>query len=161
VARAGAPAEKPPAAAEPPAERPAAPAKKKDSVLDFDQGGADDLDAALGNAGGRTVYVPPKPGGSAAPERLSDAQITESVKLHVEALRRCAAEQGARDPAAHGTLKMAWTIAGDGVPRDVRCLTPDLAQGAFAQCITGVVKGIRFPSLSDARGQSVTFPFGY
>jgi hypothetical protein len=47
------------------------------------------------------------------------------------------------------------------VPRDARCLTADLAQGEFAKCITGVVKGIRFPRISDARGQQVTFPFGF
>jgi hypothetical protein len=43
----------------------------------------------------------------------------------------------------------------------VRCLTPDLAQGPFAQCISGVVKGIRFPRIGDPKGQPVTFPFGY
>ena len=56
---------------------------------------------------------------------------------------------------------MAWTIQADGTPRDVRCLTPELAQGQFAQCIGGVVKGIRFPRIADAKGQPVTFPFGY
>jgi hypothetical protein len=86
---------------------------------------------------------------------------TESVKLHVDSLRRCAAEQQAREPGAHGTLKMAWTIQQDGSPRDVRCLTPALAQGAFAQCITGVVKGVRYPRIGDPKGQAVTFPFGY
>ena len=56
---------------------------------------------------------------------------------------------------------MAWTIQADGAPKDVRCLTPELANGPFAQCITGVVKGIRFPRLGDPKGQPVTFPFGY
>ncbi|MBK9518007.1 MAG: zinc-ribbon domain-containing protein [Anaeromyxobacter sp.] len=153
--RVAARAEAPPAQ---PATKPAA--KKKDSVLDFDQGAEDDLAAALGGSG-RTVYVPPKTGGAAVPERLSDAQITESVRLHVDALRRCAAEQQAREPGVKGTLKMAWTIQPDGVPKEVRCLTPDLAQSPFAGCITGVVRGIRFPRIGDARGQPVTFPFGF
>jgi predicted Zn finger-like uncharacterized protein len=170
VAKAPAPTKAPAPAKAPPAAKPAAAAaadkpagapKKKDSVLDFDQGAEDDLTAALGGAGSRTVYVPPKPGGAGVPDRLSDAQITESVKLHVDALRRCAAEQQAREPGAKGTLKMAWTIQPDGNPKDVRCLTPDLAAGPFAQCITGVVKGIRFPRIGDAKGQPVTFPFGY
>jgi hypothetical protein len=105
--------------------------------------------------------VPPKPGGAGAADRLTDAQITESVKLHVDALRRCAGEQQAREPGAKGTIKMAWTIQQDGAPKDVRCLTPDLAASPFAQCITGVVKGIRFPRLGDPKGQPVTFPFGF
>lgn len=150
----------PPAPAAAPAPKTAA--KKKDPVLDFDQGAEDDLAAALGGTK-KNVYVPPKAGAAAppAPERLSDAQITESVRLHVDALRRCAAEQQAREPGAKGTLKMAWTIQPDGAPKDVRCLTPELAQGPFAACISGVVRGIRFPRVGDARGQPVTFPFGF
>ena len=157
-----APAPKAAAQAEPPPPAPKAAAKKKDSVLDFDQGAEDDLAAALGGTK-KNVYVPPKAGAGnpPAPERLSDAQITESVRLHVEALRRCAAEQQAREPGAKGTLKMAWTIQPDGSPKDVRCLTPELAQGPFAGCISGVVRGIRFPRIGDARGQQVTFPFGF
>jgi hypothetical protein len=49
------------------------------------------------------------------------------VKLHVDALRRCAAAQQVREPGAKGTLKMAWIIQQDGSPRDVRCLTPGLS----------------------------------
>ena len=69
-------------AAKPAAETPAG--KKKDGLLDFDQGGDDDLAAALGSgSGGRKVYVPPAAGtATAAPDRLSDGQIMESVKLH-------------------------------------------------------------------------------
>ena len=50
------------AGARPAAEKPAP--KKKDGLLDFDQGGEDDLAAALGSGtGGRKVYVPPAAGG--------------------------------------------------------------------------------------------------
>jgi hypothetical protein len=131
-------------------------------VLDeFDKGGSDDLMQALGGAGGRSVYVPPKPAAPVVPERLGDGQITEAVRLHVDALRRCVGEQKARDPDTSGTIKMAWTIQPDGSPREVRCVTPELAQGPFAQCIGGVVRGIRFPRLADPKGQAVTFPFSF
>jgi hypothetical protein len=95
------------------------------------------------------------------PDRLTDAQILESVKLHMEELKRCKAEQEARDPGAHGTLKQAWVIQPDGSARDVRCLTPEFAATPFAQCIGNVVKGIRFPRVADPKGQSVTFPFQF
>jgi hypothetical protein len=144
-----------------PVEKPAA--KKKDGLLDFDQGGDDDLAAALGSgAGGRKVYVPPAAGAATpAPDRLSDGQILESVKLHSEELRRCVSEQQAREPGVKGTIRMAWVIQADGTTRDVRCLTPEYAQGDFARCMTGVVRGIRFPSVGDPKGQNVTFPFTF
>jgi hypothetical protein len=131
-------------------------------VLDFEGGGEDDLAAALGSgSGGRKVYVPPASGSAGTSERLTDAQITESVKLHVEALRRCVTDQQAREAGSHGTVKMSWVIQPDGSPRDVRCVTPEYASSPFAQCISGVVRGIRFPRISDARGQQVTFPFAF
>jgi len=154
------------AQAAPPAPRPAAPAapaKKKDGLLDFDQGGDDDLAAALGSgSGGRKVYVPPATGAAAAtPDRLSDGQIMESVKLHSDALRRCVSEQQAREPGVKGTIKVAWVVQPDGVPKDVRCLTPEYAQGEFAKCMIAVVRGIRFGRIGDPKGQPVTFPFQF
>jgi predicted Zn finger-like uncharacterized protein len=148
-------------AAKPAAEKPAA--RKKDGLLDFDQGGEDDLAAALGSGtSGRKVYVPPAVGGAAAaPDRLSDAQIMESVKLHSDGLQRCVSEQRAREPGARGTIKVAWVVALDGVPRDVRCITPEFAQGEFARCLVGVVRTIRFPRIADPKGQNITFPFQF
>jgi hypothetical protein len=147
--------------AKPPAEKPAA--KKKDGLLDFDQGADDDLAAALGTGtGGRKVYVPPAAGGAAAaPDRISDGQIMESVKLQSDALRRCVGEQHDREPGVKGTLKLAWVIQPDGNPRDVRCITPEYAQGEFARCMVGVVQGIRFARVGDPKGQPVTFPFQF
>jgi predicted Zn finger-like uncharacterized protein len=151
-AEAGEPAPKP--------ERPAAPAKKKD-VLDFDGGGDDDLAAALGGggatAGKGSVYVPPKPGAAVLADRLTDGQITETVKGKMDDLKVCMA----KPPPGHGALKVAWTIQPDGSPKDVRSLTPELASSEFSRCITGVVRSLRFPKLGDAKGQPVTFPFGY
>jgi hypothetical protein len=148
-------------AAKPAAEKPAG--KKKDGLLDFDQGGDDDLAAALGSgSGGRKVYVPPAAGtATAAPDRLGDGQIMESVRLHSDELRRCVSEQQAREPGVKGTIKMAWVIQADGSARDVRCLTAEYAQGEFAKCMTGVIRGIRFPRVGDPKGQNVTFPFQF
>jgi predicted Zn finger-like uncharacterized protein len=129
--------------------------------LDF--GGSDDaLEQALGGAGGsgRSVYVPPKPGATSLPDRLSPAQINESVAGKVDALRRCVSEQKAREPDATGVIKMRWIIVADGSPRDVKCVTPEYAQSQFAGCISGVVRSIRFPR-SATTGQEVTFPFSF
>jgi predicted Zn finger-like uncharacterized protein len=152
-----APAER---AAPPPAPTPTA-ARKKDSLLDFDSNDSA-LDEALGGkSSGRSVYVPPaRAGGAALPEKLSPAQINESVASRIEALRKCVTDQKARDPGSSGVLKLRWVIGGDGSVRDVKTLTSEGASGPFSQCITGVVRSIRFPR-SQTTGQEVTFPFSF
>lgn len=131
---------------------------------DLDFGGSNDaLAEALGGGGssGRSVYVPPRPGGtSELASKLTPAQINEAVAGKVDALRRCVSEQKAREPDASGVIKMRWVIGADGVPRDVKCLTAEYAKSAFASCITGVVRATRFPR-SATKGQEVTFPFSF
>jgi hypothetical protein len=131
-------------------------------VLDFESNDKA-LEDALGGGSGassRSVYVPPPAGASALPAKLSTDQINEAVLGRVDALRRCVSEQKARDPDATGTLKMRWIVMADGGVREVKNLTPEFAGGAFDQCITGVVKSIRFPR-SSSTGQEVTFPFRF
>jgi hypothetical protein len=131
-------------------------------VLDFEANDAA-LEAALGGgsaSSSRSVYVPPPAGATALPAKLSTDQINEAVLGRVDALRRCVSEQKARDPDATGTLKMHWVVGPDGGVRDVRTLTPEYANGQFAQCITGVVRSIRFPR-STTTGPDVTFPFRF
>jgi predicted Zn finger-like uncharacterized protein len=148
-----------PAAEAPPAPAPA-PSRKKDGLLDFDTNDSA-LDEALGGgSSGRSVYVPPARAAPALPDKLSPAQINESVANRIDALRKCVSEQKSRDPDATGVLKLRWTIAGDGSVRDVKTLTTEYAQGPFSQCITGVVRSIRFPRSATA-GQEVTFPFSF
>jgi hypothetical protein len=144
-----------------PAPEPTTQRKRSGSVLDFESNDAA-LDEALGggsSSSGRSVYVPPRPGGE-VPAKLSSAQINESVAQRIDGLQRCVSEQKARDAEATGTLKMRWIIAGDGSVRDVKCLSPEYASGQFAQCLAGVVKTIKFPR-STSTGQEVTFPFKF
>jgi predicted Zn finger-like uncharacterized protein len=164
VARADPPARRrdPPARAEPRAEPPApAPARKKGgSVLDFESNDAA-LEEALGGGGsGRTVYVPPPPGGAALAERVTDSQVNETILGRVSSLQQCVAEQKARDPDASGVLKMRWTIAPDGSVKGVKCLTSQHASSPFAQCLSGVLRGTRFPRSAQGR-QEVTFPIKF
>jgi hypothetical protein len=138
-----------------------APARKKDSLLDFDSNDSA-LDEALGGSpSGRSVYVPPaRAAAPPLPDKLTPAQINESVAGRIDALRKCVAEQKGRDPDASGVLKLRWVIGGDGNVREVKTLTSEYASSPFSQCITGVVKSIRFPR-SATTGQEVTFPFSF
>ncbi|HEY6005101.1 MAG TPA: AgmX/PglI C-terminal domain-containing protein, partial [Anaeromyxobacter sp.] len=145
-------------------EPPAPPPRKKGGgLLDFESNDKA-LDEALGSksaTGSRSVYVPPaRAGGGSVPDKVPPSEINAAVAARIDALRRCVSEQKAREPDASGTLRMRWLIQGDGSVSDVKCLTTQYAQGAFAQCIAGVVKGIKFPR-SGTSGQEVTFPFNF
>ena len=141
---------------------PPPPARKKGGdLLDFESNDAA-LDAALGGGSspsGRSVYVPPARA-SGLPDKVSPGDINGAVAQRIDSLRRCVSEQKAREPDATGTLKMRWIIQADGSPHDVKCITPEYAKGAFAQCIAGVLKTLRFPR-SATKGQEVTFPFNF
>jgi hypothetical protein len=91
---------------------------------------------------------------------VSPGDINGAVAQRIDSLRRCVSEQKAREPDATGTLKMRWIIQADGSPQDVKCITPEYAKGAFAQCIVGVLRTVQFPR-STTKGQEVTFPFNF
>jgi hypothetical protein len=151
------------AAAPPPAAPEPAPARKKkgDSVLDFDSNDSA-LDEALGggSSGSRSVYVPPAPGGNAAAQRVSDSQVNETILGNVSGLQGCVQQQKQRDPDATGVLKMRWSIAPDGSVQGVKCLTPEHASSPLSQCLTGVLRGMKFPRSASGR-QDVTFPIKF
>ncbi|ACG74604.1 MJ0042 family finger-like protein [Anaeromyxobacter sp. K] len=140
---------------------PAPAPRKRDSVLDFESNDAA-LDAALGGTkpGARSVYVPPAPGGGALPDRVSDSQVNETILGRVSSLQQCVQEQKTRDPAASGVLKMRWAIAPDGSVQNAKCATPEYASGPLAQCLSGVLRGTKFPRSKSGRSD-VTFPIKF
>jgi predicted Zn finger-like uncharacterized protein len=126
----------------------------------LDVGGEDDLEKELGGKPAkRSVYVPPAIG-SDLPDSISQSQIQEAVAGQKSALLRCIEQQRAADPEARGTLRLRWLIVGDGSVRDVRVLSDEFSRQPVAPCISGVVKGIRFPR-SRTTGQEVVFPFKF
>jgi predicted Zn finger-like uncharacterized protein len=152
------------ARAEPgPAAEPAKPARKKGGdVLDFDNENDAALNDALGAGGGKTgrsVYVPPA-AGAGVPASVTDSQVQEAIMTRVSALQQCLGDQKARDASASGVLKMRWTIAPDGGAQDVKCVTPEFASTPFTQCMSNVLKSVRYPKSQQGR-QDVTFPFKF
>jgi predicted Zn finger-like uncharacterized protein len=145
------------AAEPPPPPPPPAPKKKGDALLDFEGGKDDALSDALGGGGsGRSVYVPPKPGGSAAalPDSVTDGQVTEAIKGRLDSLSDCASKG-----AGGASVVMQWDISAEGGTRAVKCKAPcgDTAVGA---CLGTVIKGIRFPRSNNGRTK-VEFPFKF
>ena len=139
---------------------PARTSRKSNDILDFDSGGDAALDEALGGKGsGRTVYVPPAPGGGGGglPDRVSDSQVNETIMTRVSALQQCLAENKSE---SGGVLKMRWSISPDGAVQNLRNVTPETANTRFASCVTGVLKTLRFPKTQQGR-PDVTFPFKF
>ncbi len=157
-------AERRPAEALPPAREaapvPADPPRRKpsgDPLLDV---GDEDIDRELASGPKkRSVYVPPAIG-SDLPESVSVSQINEAVVGQKAALVRCIDAQKAADSETRGTLRMRWTIQGDGSVRDVRVLSDEFARQPIASCMTGVVRSLRFPR-TRTTGQVVDFPFKF
>jgi predicted Zn finger-like uncharacterized protein len=152
------------AAREEPAPKPApqpaaqAPKKKGGDLLDFDSNDAA-LDDALGGKGssGRSVYVPPAPGGGdELADRVTDSQITETIMTRVAALQQCAADKS----SGSGVLKMNWAINPDGSVRNLKCVSPEYASTPFTTCVTTLLKGLKFPKSANGR-PDVTFPFKF
>jgi hypothetical protein len=151
---------------EEPAAPPPKPAGKKKGgdVLDFD---GDSNDAALnealgggGGKGGRSVYVPPAAGGGSVPASVSDSQVQEAIMTRVSSLQQCLADQKARGAGEGGVLKMRWNITPDGGVQAVKCVTPEFATSPFTQCMSGVLKSVKYPKSQQGR-QDVTFPFKF
>jgi len=145
-------------AAEPPPPK-AAPKKKGDGLLDGIDGGGDDaLSEALGGGGGsgRSVYVPPKPGGSAAlADTVTDGQVTEGIKGKFESLAECA-DKGSGSGA---TVVMQWDITAEGGTRGVKCKAP-CGDPGVGTCLGAVIRNIRFPRSTGGRTK-VEFPFKF
>jgi predicted Zn finger-like uncharacterized protein len=137
----------------------AAPKKKSDGLLDGIDGGGDDAlaDALGGGGSGRSVYVPPKPGGSAAalPDSISDGQVTEGIKGKFESLAECA-DKGSGSGA---TIVMQWDITPEGGTRGVKCKAP-CGDPPVGTCLSSVIKSIRFPRSVSGRNR-VEFPFKF
>jgi hypothetical protein len=107
----------------------------------------------------RSVYVPPAPG-SDLPDKLTESQIQEGVASRIDSLKQCVTQQQAKSPDLHGTLRLQWTILGDGSVSGVKVQSPELAGEPISGCIASVVRSIRFPR-SRTTGQAVSFPFAF
>jgi hypothetical protein len=139
------------------AEPPPAPARKPAGDPLLDVAGDDDITRDTGKR--RSVYVPPAPGAD-VPDRVTDSQIIEAIVGKKAALSSCVEEQRAAGADAKGPLMLRWSIAPDGSVRDVRNLSEGLSRQPIVGCISGVVKGTRFPR--SRLGREVDgFPFKF
>jgi predicted Zn finger-like uncharacterized protein len=103
-----------------------------------------------------TTYIPPAPNSRAAKETLGQGDIMEVVLAHKAAIKRCTEASG-----GSGTVAMRWTIRSDGATTNVQTTTQEFQKTPLAHCLTGVIRGFRFPAYSGAQMAPIDFPFKF
>jgi hypothetical protein len=131
------------------------PAKKPKHPRDADD------DSTPSRKSGKDVYIPAAPGsGGDVPETLGQADIMQTVVSHKPEIVDCVKKQKQKDPDnGGGTLAMRWTIQPDGRTGNIVVTSDDLKGSYIASCITGLIKGWRFPKHKQA--QEIPFPFKF
>jgi len=138
-----------------------APAKKSGGgLLDFE----DEDDRALAKDMG-LKKDPVKAEAAPAPVKqdlppLSNADVLEVMKQHIEEFKACNKEQKKRDASVQGKMVVNFLITPDG---KVKSVSVDPKTGAFkgtfvAECISQTIKRLRFPAFGGG-AKSVPFPF--
>jgi hypothetical protein len=108
----------------------------------------------------RTAYIPPAPGSAQLPETLGQSDIMQVVLDHKPAIVSCVNEQRKRDPSLSGKLVMRWTIRTNGRTSGVSVRTGEFKSTYMASCISGLVKGWKFPR-HQKQGEPIDFPFTF
>jgi len=109
----------------------------------------------------KTVWIPPAPAqGGAVVETLSQSDIFETVKANIDAIKRCIADQKAKDPSLHGRITMRWTILTNGKVAKVEVMTDEFKNTPLATCLSALIKTWQFPK-HKTQGDPVVFPFTF
>ena len=115
--------------------------------------------ASAGPAEGKSTEKP-REGAAESPsgpvgETLSKAQISETMKKHIDAMKGCVKQQLQRDPSVTGTMLISFIIERSGRVNTVNILSEEHRGSYVAACITYIVKKITFPKF---KGEPVTVP---
>jgi hypothetical protein len=158
----------------PPKEReapPPPPEKKETRASSSDE---DDFAKAFGGSGTKKeevkaepptkkkdVYIPPAPGsgGGDLKESLENSDIMETVIANKAGLAKCAEEQRKREGGG-GKIVMKWTVDTSGSVKSVGVVTEELKGSYMAQCMSTLIKGMKFPR-HKKQGEPVQFPFKF
>jgi predicted Zn finger-like uncharacterized protein len=103
-----------------------------------------------------TPYIPPAPSSGPVKESLGQGDIMEVVLAHKAAIKKCTEASG-----GSGTVAMRWTIRSDGAATNVQTMTQEFQKTPLANCLTGVIRGFRFPAYSGAQMAPIDFPFKF
>lgn len=110
----------------------------------------------------KSIYIPPAVGGGAdLPEKPSNSDIIQAVQANVPAIKKCAAEQKAKDPSVSGKIVMSWKIQASGKASNVSVKTDEFRSSYMGACLGNVIKSMSFPKHKTTAGHPVDFPFTF
>jgi hypothetical protein len=142
-----------------PEEKPAPVKASGKGLLDFE----DEDDRAL--AADMGIKKDSKAAPAAAPEKkelppLSNGDVLEVMKQHIEEFKACNKEQKKRDASVQGKMVVNFTIQTDGKVSTIGldAKTAEFKGTFVADCISQTIKRIRFPAFGGGP-KSVPFPF--
>ncbi len=96
-----------------------------------------------------------KPRVESKQESLSKEQIYDVMKKSIPAMKGCVKQQLQRDPSVKGTLLVSFVINPSGNVGSVTTLSKEHAGTYVSECITYIIKEMKFPSFN---GDPITIP---
>lgn len=98
--------------------------------------------------------------GEAAEATLNTDSFEETVSEHMGEVSECFNAASEATPGLAGTLRLTFTIAGDGSVEGAEIGEgSDLTDAAFVDCLKGKAAGWRFPKTPTGEPMTLTFPF--
>jgi TonB family protein len=94
-------------------------------------------------------------------DTFAESDVMEVVLAAKPALKKCIAEQKAREPAKSGTIVMRWTIKNDGTVTNVQTVTEPFQKAPLSACLESLIKGLRFYPYSGPLMSPIDFPFKF
>jgi hypothetical protein len=89
---------------------------------------------------------------------LDRAEVLRAINGRMGAITRCYESRLMNNPTLGGRLVFGWTINTSGGASGVAVRSSTLADPAVASCISGIIRGIRFPRPEGGSVQ-ISFPF--
>jgi predicted Zn finger-like uncharacterized protein len=109
----------------------------------------------------KDVYIPPAPGaGGDIPDAVGQGDIMATVVSQKPAIIDCVNKQKAKDPEAHGTLVMRWTIQTSGRTSGITVASEEFKTTYLANCMSGLIKNWSFPKHKNSQ-DPISFPFKF
>lgn len=118
---------------------------------------------AKGGAGAPppAAYIPPPPGsGNTKPRSLSEGDITAVVASHRSAIRGCVNRYKEQGGPSSATITMRWVIEPSGRTSSIET-SKGKEHAPLANCLSGLIRGWRFPAYDGPTMKPVDFPFSY
>jgi predicted Zn finger-like uncharacterized protein len=116
-------------------------ARNKEDVLDF---GGDETKAVVKVDGNKPKELPP----------LSNVDVMDVMRKHMSEFQACSQ----KDSSIKGKMMVSFVIVNDGTVSKVSTLSDEFKGSGFSECISSLIKSIRFPK-SSGEPKTVPFPF--